>query len=95
MSLFLRYNKRQDYLSCANKKNINKKTTIVGWVQKVRKHSNKIFISLRYNFNEIQAIIEKSKNKILYQKTLMLKSEWCISINGEIKDRVQSGDLTI
>jgi aspartyl-tRNA synthetase len=71
------------------KKDIGKKVKLSGWVQKRRDLGNLIFIDLRDRFGITQLIFDPIKNKELHEKASKLRSEWVISIEGEVSQRAE------
>lgn len=77
-----------------NKKNINQKVQLAGWVQARRDHGQIIFIDLRERSGLIQAVFIPNNSqqltdndKELYQLANTLRPEWVISIKGEVRER--------
>jgi len=72
-----------------NKKTIEyvgQKVKISGWVQTRRDHGKIIFIDLR-DFSGILQVVFTPENKELYDAARNLRTEWVISIGGEVRER--------
>ncbi len=67
-------------------KNIGEKVKVAGWVNSRRDHGKIIFIDLR-DRNGILQIVFTPSQKETYEKAQDLRSEWVISVEGEIKER--------
>ena len=69
------------------KKDVGKKVSLAGWINKKRDHGNLLFIDLRDNYGITQCIIDKAnKNFNLLEKTQL---ETVIKIDGKVLDRTK------
>ncbi len=67
-------------------KYIGQKVKVSGWVNSRRDHGKIVFIDLRDISGLLQVVFTPQQEKI-YQLAQELRSEWVISIEGEIKER--------
>jgi len=65
-----------------NKDFLNKKVTLVGWVNKRRDHGNLIFIDLRDRTGLVQIVFNPEVSKEAHDTAHHLRSEYVISIQG-------------
>ena len=69
------------------KKDVGKKISLAGWINKKRDHGNLLFIDIRDNYGITQCIIDKAnKNFSLLEKTQL---ETVIKIEGKVLDRTK------
>ena len=69
------------------KKDVGKKVSLAGWINKKRDHGNLLFIDLRDNYGITQCIIDKAnKNFSLLEKTQL---ETVIKVDGKVLDRTK------
>ena len=69
------------------KKDVGKKVSLAGWINKKRDHGNLLFIDIRDNYGITQCIIDKAnKNFSLLEKTQL---ETVIKIDGKVLDRTK------
>ena len=67
------------------KKNVGKKVSLSGWINKKRDHGNLLFVDLRDNYGITQCIIDKEN---LNFKTLeKIQLETVIKIEGKVVNR--------
>ncbi|GAC1382641.1 MAG: aspartate--tRNA ligase [Ginsengibacter sp.] len=64
---------------------VNKKATLAGWVQTIRKFGSITFVDLRDRYGITQLLFSESMNGIL--ETNPLGREFVISITGKVKER--------
>lgn len=69
------------------KKDIGTHVTLSGWVQKRRDLGHLIFIDLRDRYGITQLIFDSTKNKDLAEAAAKIKSEYVISILGNVEAR--------
>ena len=69
------------------KKDVGKKVSLAGWINKKRDHGNLLFIDIRDNYGITQCIIDKAnKNFSLLEKTQL---ETVIKVDGKVLDRTK------
>ena len=69
------------------KKDVGKKVSLAGWINKKRDHGNLLFIDLRDNYGITQCIIDKAnKNFSSLEKTQL---ETVIKVDGKVLDRTK------
>ena len=69
------------------KKDVGKKVSLAGWINKKRDHGNLLFIDIRDNYGITQCIIDKAnKNFNLLEKTQL---ETVIKVDGKVLDRTK------
>jgi len=66
------------------KSDIGKQVTLSGWVHRRRDHGGLIFIDLRDRFGLTQLVFDPEKNPETHAQAEKLRSEWVISIKGEV-----------
>jgi len=82
-------------------KQLNKKVIVYGWVQKIRNLGEIIFFDLRSEFDILQIVIKKQKQKDLYDLAASLTIESVVKVVGTLEKRVsvnlkiKNGDLEI
>jgi len=65
---------------------IGQKVHLAGWVHKRRDHGGVIFIDCRDRSGLVQVVF-RPEQKELYQAADSLRSEWVISLTGQVKER--------
>ena len=69
------------------KKDVGKKISLAGWINKKRDHGNLLFIDIRDNYGITQCIIDKAnKNFSLLEK---IQLETVIKVDGKVLDRTK------
>ncbi|MDN6318093.1 MAG: OB-fold nucleic acid binding domain-containing protein, partial [Lactococcus lactis] len=63
--------------------------TITGWVQKRRDLGGMIFIDLRDRFGIVQVVFNSDKNKEALEIAEKIRSEFIISVQGQVIPRAQ------
>ena len=71
-----------------NQSHVETQVTLSGWVHHFRDHGNLIFIDLRDRFGITQLIFDSDKNVLAHSIASKLRSEWVISIKGQVILRV-------
>lgn len=66
---------------------IGKKVTLCGWVNNRRDHGGIIFIDLRDRYGLTQIVFDPRANKEAHGAAEHVRSEWVLSITGEVRDR--------
>jgi aspartyl-tRNA synthetase len=66
---------------------IGTNVTVMGWVQRKRNLGGLIFVDLRDRSGVLQVVFGEEINKAAFQKADLLRSEYCISVMGEIVRR--------
>lgn len=69
------------------KSDVNKTVTLSGWVNRRRDHGGLIFIDLRDRFGITQLVFDPEKNPRVHVEAEKLRSEWVISIQGNVIPR--------
>ncbi len=67
--------------------NVGQKTTLAGWVQRIRKMGGMVFIDLRDRYGITQLVFNQQINKNLWKKANELGREFVIQATGEIAER--------
>ena len=77
--------------TCAElrKRNVGEDVRLSGWVHRVRDHGGVLFIDLRDHYGVTQLLCDPDSP--VFAEVESLRSEWCIRIDGEVKER--SADL--
>jgi aspartyl-tRNA synthetase len=86
-----------------NKTHIGQQVTLSGWVHRRRDHGGLIFIDLRDRYGITQLLFDPAVNPSVHTKASDLRSEWVISIRGEVIARkegmansnLSTGDIEI
>ena len=60
------------------------KVTVMGWVQRRRDLGQLIFIALRDRTGIVQAVVDGSAEKELFEKAETIRSEFVVSITGTV-----------
>jgi aspartyl-tRNA synthetase len=66
---------------------IGTNVTVMGWVQRKRNLGGLIFVDLRDRSGVLQVVFGEEINKAAFEKADLLRSEYCISVMGEIVKR--------
>ncbi len=85
---FIGNNKRTHFAGKLNKKNVNEKVTLMGWVHRRRDLGGLIFIDLR-DVSGIMQIVFKPEMAEVHQKAGRLRNEYVIAIKGKVTVRKQ------
>ncbi len=85
---FIGNNKRTHFAGKLNKKNVNEKVTLMGWVHRRRDLGGLIFIDLR-DVTGIMQIVFKPEMAEVHQKAGRLRNEYVIAIKGKVAARKQ------
>ncbi|MDR1682786.1 MAG: aspartate--tRNA ligase [Candidatus Symbiothrix sp.] len=81
--------------------NLDKKTTLAGWVQKARKFGGMIFVDLRDRYGITQLVFNQETNAALCEQAAKLGREWLIQVHGIVAERsnknpnLPTGDIEI
>ena len=68
-------------------KDLNKETTLSGWVGKVRDHGGVNFVDLRDRWGVTQVVFRPELDKKLHEDAQSLRSEFCIQVTGSVGRR--------
>lgn len=71
------------------KEHIGSSVTLSGWVHRRRDHGGLIFIDLRDRYGLTQLVFDPVKNPQAHEIAEKLRSEWVISIKGEVISRAE------
>lgn len=66
---------------------IGTNVTVMGWVQRKRNLGGLIFVDLRDRSGLLQVVFGEEINKTAFEKADSLRSEYCISVSGDIVKR--------
>ncbi len=77
--------------TCADlrKRHVGENVRLSGWVNRVRDHGGVLFVDLRDHYGVTQLICDPDSP--VFAGVERLRSEWCIRVDGEVKER--SADL--
>lgn len=71
------------------KAHIGETVSLCGWVHRRRDHGGLIFIDLRDRFGLTQIVFKPEMNLEIHEQAGNLRSEWVISIQGEVLERAE------
>ena len=73
--------------TCAelNNSNVGDTVRLSGWVHRVRDHGGVLFIDLRDHYGMTQVLCDPDSP--VFSQVENVRSEWCIRIDGEVKER--------
>lgn len=80
---------------------VDKKVTLAGWVQRVRKMGGMSFVDLRDRYGITQLVFNEADNKALCEQANKLGREYCIQVVGKVSERqsknanIPTGDIEI
>ncbi len=80
---------------------VDKKVTLAGWVQRVRKMGGMSFVDLRDRYGITQLVFNEADNKALCEQANKLGREYCIQVLGKVSERqsknanIPTGDIEI
>lgn len=80
---------------------VDKKVTLAGWVQRVRKMGGMSFVDLRDRYGITQLVFNEADNKALCEQANKLGREYCIQVVGNVSERqsknanIPTGDIEI
>lgn len=94
---------RTEYAGRIDEKYVGKKVVVKGWVSKRRDLGNLIFIDIRDRMGVVQCVFSGEKNNELHELASTLRSEFVISIEGEVvlrnentvNDKIATGKVEI
>ncbi|MDR2550702.1 MAG: aspartate--tRNA ligase [Desulfobulbus sp.] len=69
---------------------IDKETTLMGWVLRRRDHGGVIFIDLRDRWGLTQIVFNPEVDEAVHAKAHQLRSEWVIAVRGRVVNRPES-----
>ena len=72
--------------------NLGDKVKLAGWVSKRRDHGQLIFIDLRDKSGITQVVFNPTISKETYKKAKSLRSEWVISVEGDVLRRIEGAE---
>ncbi|MDF1526043.1 MAG: aspartate--tRNA ligase [bacterium] len=78
---------RTHHCSDLTEKNIGEKVLLMGWVLRRRDHGGLIFVDLRDRWGLTQVVFNPEHNPISHGKAENLRSEYVISVKGEVIPR--------
>lgn len=81
--------KRSQMCTELDKRNVSNQVTLMGWVQRKRNLGSLIFVWLRDRTGIVQIVFDSSKQKELFEQAECLRSEFVISVKGEVALRTK------
>ncbi len=81
--------KRTCYCTEVGKQDLGKEVYLMGWVNSYRDHGGVIFIDLRDRTGLIQVVFNPVFAGTAHDKANMLRNEWVIAVQGEVRARPQ------
>lgn len=81
--------RRTHHCGKLRKDQVGETVTLSGWVHRYRDHGGLIFIDLRDRYGLTQLVFDPEKNPQLHTLAETLRSEWVISIKGEVIPRAE------
>ena len=79
--------KRTDYCGSFTAKDIGRKVTVAGWVQRQRDLGALIFIDLRDRTGIVQLAFDDTTEKEIFDKAFSARSEFVLMASGEVRER--------
>ncbi|MBR3589271.1 MAG: aspartate--tRNA ligase [Clostridia bacterium] len=79
--------KRTDYCGTFTAKDIGRKVTVAGWVQRQRDLGALIFIDLRDRTGIVQLAFDDTTDKEIFEKAFSARSEFVLMASGEVRER--------
>ncbi len=79
--------KRTDYCGEFTAKDIGRKVTVAGWVQRQRDLGALIFIDLRDRTGIVQLAFDDTTEKEIFDKAFSARSEFVLMASGEVRER--------
>ncbi len=79
--------KRTDYCGTFTAKDIGRKVTVTGWVQRQRDLGALIFIDLRDRTGIVQLAFDDTTDKEIFEKAFSSRSEFVLMASGEVRER--------
>lgn len=76
--------KRTDYCGELRRRDVGRKVTLLGWVQRRRDLGGLIFIEMRDRFGLIQVVFNPETNRQAHEKAQALRSEYVVGIRGAV-----------
>ena len=79
--------KRTDYCGTFTAKDIGRKVTVAGWVQRQRDLGALIFIDLRDRTGIVQLAFDDTTDKEIFEKAFSARSEFVLMASGTVRER--------
>ncbi len=79
--------KRTDYCGSFTSKDIGRKVTVAGWVQRQRDLGALIFIDLRDRTGIVQLAFDDTTDRAVFEKAFSSRSEYVLMASGEVRER--------
>jgi aspartyl-tRNA synthetase len=83
--------KRSCYCAELGKKDAGQKVCLMGWVNSYRDHGGVVFIDLRDRTGLVQVVFNPSFEPATHEKAGMLRNEWVVAVQGEVRARPADG----
>ncbi len=83
----MKFNRRTHTCGALREENIGKRVTLNGWVDTRRDLGGVIFIDLRDRYGITQVVFEPSFDQAAHESAKKLRSEFVISVEGEVRRR--------
>ncbi len=87
MAELLGNERRTHYCGDLRESNIGETVCVMGWVKKSRDLGSLIFIDLRDRSGIVQLAFDETTEKAIFEKGLLLKSEYVVSATGVVRER--------
>ncbi len=87
MAELLGNERRTHYCGDLREANIGETVCVMGWVKKSRDLGSLIFIDLRDRSGIVQLAFDENTEKAIFEKALLLKSEYVVSATGVVRER--------
>lgn len=79
--------KRTHHCGDLRKTNVSEQVTIAGWIQRRRDLGGLIFVDVRDRSGLVQVVFDPQGDQELFRKAEKLRGEYCIVLQGEVKER--------
>lgn len=72
------------------KKDAKQQVTLNGWVHRARNHGGIVFINMRDRYGITQVVVDDDAPDALKEKAQTLKNEYCIAVEGIVRERPEN-----
>ena len=76
--------KRTDYCGSLEKKDVGRRVTLMGWVQRRRDLGGLIFVEMRDREGIVQVVFNPEVSREVHEKASLLRSEFVVAVTGKV-----------